>query len=210
MECLLNVYSLFLLYKIDDACSLTIQNCCRIATLSPIHGYVSFSILCFTISEVFVLNLSCCIVVFRLRIICLCKWKMQSGESDSTVYYSCDDRFSQGDNDMETDQVLGNRQDFTSTEGTLDREVFGGGVHLLQQQSGKLWGTWKRSWPSTWKRRDMKLWGTWKSLKWCSMVWTAITHYFACLIAAISLLLLYLHEYYIIFIIKTFLGFLIL
>lgn len=115
--------------EIDDPCSLTTQNCCRIARLSPIHGDVSFSIICFTISEVLVLNLSCCIAVFRLRIICLCKWMIQSGESDSTVYYSCDDRFSQGDNDIKTDQVLGNRQDFSSNEGTLDRE---GITHIVQ------------------------------------------------------------------------------
>ncbi|KAK1386389.1 hypothetical protein POM88_024124 [Heracleum sosnowskyi] len=47
---------------------------------------------------------------------------IQAWESDSTVYYNYDDRFSQGDNNIETDQVLGNRHDFSSNAGTLDRE----------------------------------------------------------------------------------------
>ncbi|KAK1355043.1 hypothetical protein POM88_048299 [Heracleum sosnowskyi] len=47
---------------------------------------------------------------------------IQEGESDSTVYYNYDGRFSQGDNKIETGQVLGNRQDFSSNAGTLDRE----------------------------------------------------------------------------------------
>ncbi|WOG97898.1 hypothetical protein DCAR_0417239 [Daucus carota subsp. sativus] len=45
-----------------------------------------------------------------------------AGESDSTIYYNCDDHFSHVDYDNETDQVLGNCQEVSSSEGTLDRE----------------------------------------------------------------------------------------
>lgn len=48
--------------------------------------------------------------------------RIQAGESDSTIYYNCDDHFSHVDYDNETDQVLGNCQEVSSSEGTLDRE----------------------------------------------------------------------------------------
>lgn len=38
---------------------------------------------------------------------------MQARATDSTVYYSCDDHFSQVDNDNDIDQVLGSSQDLS-------------------------------------------------------------------------------------------------
>ncbi|KAK1354870.1 hypothetical protein POM88_048126 [Heracleum sosnowskyi] len=53
------------------------------------------------------------------------------GESDSTVYYNYDGRFSQGDNNIETDQVLGNRQDFSSNADKPDIQTPNGSEAVI-------------------------------------------------------------------------------
>ncbi|KAK1399159.1 Phosphatidylinositol/phosphatidylcholine transfer protein SFH13 [Heracleum sosnowskyi] len=42
-----------------------------------------------------------------------------AGASDSTVYYSCEDHFSQDDNENDTEQVLTNSKDLSCNQGTL-------------------------------------------------------------------------------------------
>ena len=110
----------------DDPCCITAQNSCRIARLEPNLGDVSFRSFVLQYQKFWsqILRPCCNIVLlyFDLLLPVDLNERIQAGESDSTIYYNCDDHFSHVDYDNETDQVLGNCQEVSSSEGTLDRE----------------------------------------------------------------------------------------